>query len=635
MTSPHKRTPILAVLICFALSLALSTTLLAQGKPKTRAEIPAKYKWNLAEIYPSWQAWEADMALLDKKMDEFAALQGTLTKSSANLLKAYKLNDEIGMLDIKTYRYPQLMRDTDLRDNDISARFQQSNILEAKLGTATAWFSPELLSIGWDKLQKWFAENSGLAPYRFPLEDLYRRQKHVLDEKGERLLSYFSTFSSTPSTCYDELTTSDIKFPTVTLSDGKEVTLSPEQYYVILERNKNQKDRRLCWENMYGVYNANANTYAALYNSVCQKDWAYAQARNYPTTLDAALDVNNVPTAVYENLINSVKSGSAPLQRYYQLRKKALKLDSYHLYDGSLPVVDFERSYDYDSLLPMLVQSVAPLGKDYQDMYKRATSGGWVDVFESEGKASGAYSAGVYGFHPFMLINYSGTQEAAFTMAHELGHCMHSMLSQKYQPYITSQYTIFVAEVASTLNEALFLDYMLEHSKDPKERIRLLEQAIDNIDGTYYTQAMFADFERRVHGLAEQGQPITADGLKEIYKQMWAEYFGTSVEFEDLYGILWSRISHFYDVPYYVYQYATCYAASAKIHQEIISKDPKVRTAALNSYLTLLKSGGDDYPMEQLKKAGVDLSQPATMQAIVAELDRLVTQLDTELKKLN
>jgi len=347
------------------------------------------------------------------------------------------------------------------------------------------------------------------------------------------------------------------------------------------------------------------------------------------------LNIGNVPTTVYENLVNNVKSGSAPLQRYYQLRKKALKLDSYHVYDGSLPLVEFELSYDYDSLLPMLVQSVAPLGKDYQEMYKQATSTGWVDVFESEGKNSGAYSAGVYGIHPFMLTNYSGTLEAAFTMAHELGHCMHSMLSQKYQPYITSEYTIFVAEVASTLNEALFLDYMLERSKDPRERIRLLQQTIDNIDGTYYMQAMLADFERRAHGLAEQGQPITADALKGLYKQMWGEYYGNSVEYEDLLGIRWSRISHFYDTPYYVYQYATSFAASAKIHQDITSKDPKVRKAALDRYLTLLKSGGNDYPMEQLKKAGVDLSQPATMQAMVAELDRLVTQLDAELKKLN
>lgn len=630
-----KRSQTLIALITLILLFATVATADAQSKAKTRDEIPAKYKWNLAEIYPDWKAWEADMSLLDKKISEFAALQGTLAKSSSDLLRAYKLFDEISMLAIQAYRYPQLTRDTDMRDNGVSARFQQFNALYAKYGTASAWFNPELLSIGWDKLQVWLNENPGLTPYRFPLEDLYRQQKHVLNADGERLLSYFSNFGAAPSTCYDELTTSDIKFPTVTLSDGKQVTLSPEQYSLVLENNRNQQDRRLCWQNSYGVYNANINTHAALYNAVCQKDWAFAQARDYPTTLDAALDVNNVPTSVYHNLINSVKTGSAPLQRYYQLRKRALKLDSYHLYDGSIPLADLQRSYDYDSLLPMLLESVAPLGKEYQEMYKQAVYGGWVDVFENEGKASGAYSAGTYGIHPFMLMNYNGTQEAAFTMAHELGHCMHSMLSQKYQPYVTSQYTIFVAEVASTLNEALFLDYMLAHSQDPKERIRLLEQAIDNIDGTFYAQAMFADFEYRVHTLVEKGEPVTSEGLKELLKGMWAEYYGTSVEYEDLYGILWARISHFFDVPYYVYQYATSFAASAKIHQDIISKDPKIRNAALEKYLTLLKSGGNDYPMEQLKKAGVDLSQPANMQAVVSELDRLVTQLELELKRLN
>ena len=626
------RSPI--VPLTLALLLALTSSLFSAPKTRSRADIPAKYKWNLADIYPDWQAWEKDMTVLEKKMDEFAALKGTLTKSSADLLKAFKLNDELNIIGYKAYRYPSLTRDTDLRDNDVSARFQKIRILYSKFGTATSWFDPELLTIGADRVQQWLKEDAQLAPYRFYLDDLYRKQKHVLDENGERLLSYFSNFDQAPSTAYEELTTSDIKYRTITLSDGKEVTLSPEQYGLIILTNRNQADRRLAWQNSYGVYNDNVNTHAALYNGVCQRDWALAQSRNHATTLDAALDENNIPNAVYDNLVACVKKGVGPLQRYYQLRKKALKLESYHLYDGGIPIIQFDRTYDYDSVLPWFAESVAPLGKDYQARIKKATAGGWIDVYENEGKATGAYSARVYGVHPYLLMNYNGTLEAVFTIAHELGHSMHTVLSYENQPFATADYTIFVAEVASTLNEALFLDYMLEHSKDPKERIRLLEQAINNLDGTFYTQVMFADFERQAHALAEQGQPITADVLKDLYKRLWQEYFGATVEYEDLYGILWSRISHFFDTPYYVYKYATCFAASAKIHDELVGKDAKVRKATLDRYMTLLKSGGNDYPMEQLKKAGVDLTQPQTYQAVVDEMDRLVTRLEKEVQNL-
>ncbi len=629
-----KRPLAILLYLTLAVLFALQTCAFAQAKPKQRSEVPDKYKWNLADIYPNWQAWEQDMTKLGTMMDEFAALKGTLTKSSADLLKALKLNDDLNIIGYKVYRYPQLTRDTDLRDNDVSGRYQKVRILFAKFGTATAWLEPELLTLGDAKVQQFLKESAGLAPYRFYLDDLYRRQKHVLNEEGERLLSYFSNFNQVPATTYDELTTSDIKYRSVKLSDGKEVTLSPEQYGLIILTNRNQDDRRLAWQNSYAVYNDNINTHASIYNGVCQKDWANAQSRGYATTLDAALDEKNVPQVVYDNLVASVKKGAGPLQRYYQLRKKFLGLETYHLYDGGIPVIEFKRSYDYDSILPWIVQSVAPLGKDYQNLMKQATAGRWVDVYENEGKATGAYSAGVYGVHPFLLTNYNGTLEAVFTVSHELGHCLHSMLSQENQPFATSQYTIFTAEVASTLNEALMLDYMLEHSKNPRERIRLLEQAINNLDGTFYTQVMFADFEHQAHQMVEQGQPITADVLKELYKKLWDEYFGTTVAYEDLYGILWSRISHFFDSPYYVYQYATSYAASAKIHEDLTSKDGKVRKAALDRYLTLLKSGGNDYPMEQLKKAGVDLSQPQTMQAVVADMDKLVTRLEKELNSI-
>jgi len=317
-----------------------------------------------------------------------------------------------------------------------------------------------------------------------------------------------------------------------------------------------------------------------------------------------------------------------------RLRKEALGLETYHLYDGRIPIVDFDKKYEYDDISDWILDSVKPLGKDYQEKMRDAFNGGWIDVYENEGKRSGAFSAGVYGVHPYMLMNYNETLESVFTLAHEAGHTMHTIYSHENQPFATAGYTIFVAEVASTLNEALFLDYMFKRSKDPKERIALLQQAIDNIFGTFYTQVLFADFEQRAHRLVEQGQPITAEVLRNLYLDLVKEYYGDAVMVDDLYGALFARISHFYGSPYYVYKYATCFASSAKLVREITSDDKKTRDASLERYLTLLKSGGNDYPMEQLKKAGVDLSQPETIQAIVDQLSDLVTRLEGELANL-
>lgn len=621
----------LAILASFLIATAAQA---AMPKSKVRSEIDAKYRWNFSDIYPSWDAWEKDKAVMEQKMNEYAALKGTLSGGAQNILKAYKLNDEMNIISYKVYRYPQLQRDVNTKDNDISAKLQQVQMLFAKFGTATAWFSPELLAIKWETMKKWLDETPGLEPYRFTISNLYRQQAHVLDENGERLLSYFSTFNNAPQSAFTELSTSDIKFRKAKFSDGEERTLTPGEYSQLLTTSRNQADRKLAFETMYGVYADNQNTYAAIYAGICQRDWAQAQARNYKSTLEAALDADNVPMQVYENLVSGVKAGCAPMQRYYKLRKAALGLQDYHLYDGSVSVVDGDKVYDYDEVLPMVVESVAPLGTDYQAKMRKATSSGWIDVFENEGKRSGAYSAGVYGVHPYMLMNYNGTLDAVFTLAHELGHTMHTQLSHETQPFVNSQYTIFVAEVASTLNEALFLDYMLKKITDPKERVKLLEQQIDNILGTFYTQVMFADYEHQAHKMAEEGQPITADVLNGVYRKIMTDYFGDSVVRDDLYDVLWTRIPHFYNSPYYVYQYATCFASSAKLVQGIQSKDAKVRKEATDKYLTLLKSGGNDYPMEQLKKAGVDLSKPETIKAVVDQLDALVNQYELELKKL-
>lgn len=630
----RQRSVVQSFVLALTLVLFGSSMLLAGPYGLDRDSIPDKYKWDFTDIYASWDEWHAGMAQLEQLMDQYAALEGTLAQGPDQILKAYKLGDELGILLYRVYRYPQLMRDTDTRNNEISAKLQEVQILLAKFNSATSWFNPELLSISWDTMKGWLNKTPELAPYAFGIEDLYRSQEHVLPPEQEKLLSYFSRFGSTPGNIHDELSTADIEFPEVTLSSGETVTMTPGSYYNILSTNRNQEDRRKAFEAHYGVYNANINTYASIYNGIVQRDWAMAQARNYKSTLDAALFGDNVPAEVFENLMSTVKAGTAPVRRYMKLRKEKLGLDTYHLYDGSIPLVDIDKTYNYDDITDDIIASVAPLGKEYQAKMKKIFTDRWIDVYENEGKSSGAYSAGVYGVHPYLLLNFNGTLDNVFTVAHEVGHCMHTQLSDESQPFATASYTIFVAEVASTLNEALFLDYMMERTTDPKERVALLQHSIENILGTFYTQVMFADFEWQAHKMAEEGQPITAEALKQLYFSLLTEYYGDAVELDDLYGATWTRISHFYGSPYYVYKYATCFASSAKLVKEIQSSDDEVREAAVKRYLTLLRSGGSDYPMNQLQAAGVDLSKRETIQAVVSQLDALVSQFETELQKI-
>ena len=634
MHSPTASSRISFVLLLLLLTFTAAASYAEVPDTLVRDEIPDKYKWDFSDIYPGWDAWEADLAKLEALMDEFPKLKGTLSEGPQQLLKAATMGDELGMLANTVYRYPGLMMAVDARNTEVAAKLQSVQILFQRFGTAMAWYNPEVLEIPYDTVAGWIDATPALEIHRFGLEDLFRQQTHVLSEDKEELLSYFSPVNNTAGNVYTELSTSDIEFPEVTLPSGETVTMSPGTYYGILEKNRSQADRKAAFEAFYGVFEQNANTYAAIYNGILQSDWASAQARNYDSCVGAALDGNNIPVSVYENLVDVARENPGPVHRFNALRKKVLGLDEYHNYDSSVPLVDFDKSYPFDDIKDWIVASVEPLGKSYTKKMDEAFSSGWVDVYENEGKRSGAFSAGVYGVHPFMLLNYNETMDSFFTTAHEMGHTLHTMLSNETQPYTTSGYTIFVAEVASTLNEALLLDYMLDKTDDPLEKAALLTHAIDDIIGTFYTQVMFADYELQAHRLVEEGQPITKDVLKDLYGGLLTTQLGPAVTGDDLYTYAWTRISHFYNVPFYVYQYATCYASSAQIYKELTTGDKKSRQATLDRYMTLLKSGGNDHPMEQLRKAGVDLGTPAPFQAVVDHLDELVTQLEVELDKL-
>jgi oligoendopeptidase F len=601
------------------------------GPVPDRDAIPVKYQWDLQSICASWDEWTASYAKLDGAIGAFKSRQGTLSQGASPLLDAFKAMDEMGALAYQVWYFAALQYDQDQRNNENNGRRQQVQILFARQQQASSWFNPELLEIPLDTIRGWMDSNADLAVYRFAIESLFHEQEHVLDEKGERLLSFAGRFGSVPHDSYAALTTADMKFPTITLAGGDEVTLTYGQYRALLETNRRQEDRAAAYRAFHQTYANNQNTYASLYNGVLQRDWFHARARGYESTLHAALHGNNIPTSVVENLIAVTKAGVEPLRRYHRLRRKVLGLETYRLYDIFVPLVQHDIRYPYDEVGGWIVDSVRPLGAEYQANVRRAFDGRWIDVFENVGKRSGAYSAPVYGAHPFMLLNYNETLDAVFTLAHEMGHSMHTMLSHRAQPFVYAGYTIFVAEVPSTLSEALFLDLMLERATSHEQRAMLLQHAIDSIAGTFYTQVMFADFELQAHRLVERDQPVTAETLSNIYSTLLREYYGDVIDQEPISRMTWARIPHFFSTPYYVYQYATCFASTARLMQQIRASDPGTRQAAVDRYLDLLSAGGSAYPMELLARAGVDLSQPDTVKAVATELDALVSKLEAEL----
>ena len=597
-----------------------------------RSEIKQEYKWNLSDIYENYSDWEKDFEKVSDLKKELAGFKGQFG-NEGKLLEFFQKQEEMDKISYKLYRYPQLARDLNSSDKEAVEHLQKVQFLFAEISTELSWVNSELVD-NRENIEKWI-EKKEFDDYRFGLKNLFRLQKHILEEKESKLLSYYSSFFSAPRSIYSEVTVTDVEWPQVTLSSGEKVEVTPANYSKILSTNRNQEDRKLMFQTFYTIYEKKKNTIAAIYNSILQKGIASKKAYNYDSFLLSHLESDNIPEEIYLNLVNTAKNNTKPLQRYLKLRKKILGLEKYYNFDGSINLIEFDKEYEYDEAKEIVLNSVAPLGKDYVEKMKKAISEGWLDVFEAKGKRTGAYSAGVYGVHPYMLLNYNKTLDSVFTLAHELGHTLHTLYSDENQPFSMADYTIFVAEVASTFNERLLLDYMLENTNDPKERIALLEQEIGNIVGTFYFQALLADYEYQAHKLAEAGEPITAEVLSKIMEDLFDKYYGDIIEKDDLIYIFWARVPHFFNSPFYVYQYATCFASSAILYEKMInSNDESEKKQTLDKYIQLLSSGGNDFPMEQLKKAGVDLSKIETIEAVAKQFDLLLDKLEVEISKL-
>jgi len=603
-----------------------------EKKEFKRDNIGQEYKWNLSDIYENYSAWEKDFEKVSELKKELAGFKGQFG-NEGKLLEFFQKQEEMDKISYKLYRYPQLARDLNSSDKEAVEYLQKVQFLFAEISTELSWVNSELVD-NRENIEKWI-EKKEFDDYRFGLKNLFRLQKHILEEKESKLLSYYSSFFSAPRSIYSEVTVTDVEWPQVTLSSGEKVDVTPANYSKILSTNRNQEDRKLMFQTFYTIYEKKKNTIAAIYNSILQKGIASKKAYNYDSFLLSHLESDNIPEEIYLNLVNTAKNNTKPLQRYLKLRKKILGLEKYYNFDGSINLIEFDKEYEYDEAKEIVLNSVAPLGKDYVEKMKKAISEGWLDVFEAKGKRTGAYSAGVYGVHPYMLLNYNKTLDSVFTLAHELGHTLHTLYSDENQPFSMADYTIFVAEVASTFNERLLLDYMLENTNDPKERIALLEQEIGNIVGTFYFQALLADYEYQAHKLAEAGEPITAEVLSKIMEDLFDKYYGDIIEKDDLIYIFWARVPHFFNSPFYVYQYATCFASSAILYEKMInSSDESERKETLDNYIQLLSSGGNNFPMEQLKKAGVDLSKIETIEAVAKQFDLLLDKLEVEIGKL-
>ena len=597
---------------------------------KDRKTIEQKYKWNLNDIYENYDMWESDLEKFEKLTKEVPKYKGQIKNNSEKFVELELLMEKIARLLDRLYLYPYMLKDLDSTDEMTSIKMQEIEMIYTKFGTETAWIAPEMLEIPEETMNEWIKKHPELEERRFGLSEMYRLRKHVLSEDKEQLLSHFSQFMGSSSDIYGELSISDMKWNTVKLSTGEELAVSNGVYSKILATNRNQEDRKLAFEALYKSYENSKNTFAAIYRAIIQQNVASCNARSYESCLDRALENKNIPKEVYFSLVNSAQENTAPLRRYIELRKKALKLKEYHYYDNSINIVDYNKVFKYDDAKEIVLNSVKPLGEDYQAKMKRAISEGWLDVFETKNKRSGAYSINIYDVHPYMLLNYQETMDAVFTLAHELGHTLHSMHSSEAQPYSTADYTIFVAEVASTFNERLLLDYMLENSDDSLEKIALLEQALGNIVGTYYIQTLFASYEYEAHKMIEEYKAVTPDILSDIMYNLFKKYFGDTITIDELQKIIWSRIPHFFNSPFYVYQYATSFASSAKLYENL-----KTNPESREKYLTLLKSGGNNHPMEQLKLAGVDLTKKESFDSVAKEFDRLLDVLEEELKKIN
>jgi oligoendopeptidase F len=594
---------------------------------RDRAKVPDRYKWDLTPIYADDDAWRKAKDALRAEIPAIGRLKGTLARSPADLRTALELSSRLSKELNRLYVYASMSADQDTRDAKYQAMKQEITQVATTLGSATSFLEPEILKMDRATVERHLKAEPKLEVYRHSLDDVLRRQAHTGTEGEEKIIADAGLVTGAPGEIYGLFSDADFPYPTATLADGSQVKLD-QATFQRLRPSPRREDRQKVFATFFAGLGAYRSTFGAQLNGAIQKDIFYMKARKYGSAVESALDANAVPVPVYRSLVEGVNASLPSFHRYLKLRQRILGLDQLHYYDLYTPLVaGLDRKYTVEEARGIITKSLAPLGPDYVAVVQRAFDERWLDMFPTEGKRSGAYSnGGAYDVHPYMLLNYNGLFADVSVLTHELGHTMQSYYSNKAQPFPNAGYPIFVAEVASTFNEALLIDSVLKDTKDDKTRLSLLGEALEGIKGTVFRQTQFAEFELRTHEMAEKGQPITGESLDTLYMEISRKYYGHDkgvciVDPEVAHE--WAYIPHFY-YNFYVFQYATSYTASAALSEKVLAGDAE----ATRRYLAFLSAGGSKYPIDLLKDAGVDMTTREPLELTVKKMNRIMDEIE-------
>lgn len=595
-----------------------------KNKVLTRKEVPEELTWRLEDIFATDEAWEKEYKEVSVLAEKASTFQGTFASGAEELFKAFMYRDELSERIRRLYTYSHMRYDQDTTNSHYQAMDSRIKTLFVKVSTGLSFMTPEILSLEEEELEKYLNEHEGLQLYRQVLKEINEMRPHVLPAEQEALLAQLSEVANASSQTFSTLNNADLEFPSIKDDKGEEVELTHGRYIRFLESD-NREVREAAFRAMYGTYGKFRNTFASTLAGNVKRDNVNAKIRNYTSARHAAMADNHIPEQVYDNLVNTVNKNLHLLQRYVSLRKKVLGVDELHMWDLFTPLVkESKMEVPYEEAKDIMLKSFAPLGEEYVATATKGLENRWVDVLENKGKRSGAYSSGSYGTNPYILMNWQDNVSNLFTLAHEFGHSLHSYYSRENQPFTYGDYSIFVAEVASTCNEALLNDYLLKTIDDPQKRIYLLNYWLEGFRGTVFRQTMFAEFEHLIHKLEQDGEALTADKLTEVYYELNKKYFGDDMVVDEEIGLEWARIPHFY-YNYYVYQYSTGYSAAVALSNQILSEGQPAVDRYINEFL---KAGSSNTPIEVLKKAGVDMTSSSPIEEACKVFEEKLNELE-------
>lgn len=588
-----------------------------------RKEVPKEYTWDLESMFSTVEDWEKEYSRVEKLAEEFEKHKGELAKSSKNLLQALKDGDDLFRAMSNVYAYTHMKLDEDTTNSKSQSLSDKSLNLYVKVEEKSSFLVPEILTLDEETLNRYMEEQKDLKLYGKYLEDIMRQKDHVLSAREESILAQMGEVANSPEKIFSMMNDADLRFPKIKGEGEKEIEITQGNFIPLME-SKDREVRKNAFKAFYSVYENFKNTFAATLNGDLKNNIFNAKIRNYKSTREASLSRNNIPLSVYDNLIKSVHENLDSMYKYMDIRKRALGLDELHMYDVYTPIVkEVDFNIPYEEGVELIKKALSPLKEEYLTAMNEGFNSRWIDVYENRGKRSGAYSSGSYDSKPFILLNYHNTLDNVFTIAHEMGHSMHSYFTRKYQPFVYGNYSIFVAEVASTANEALLLDYMLKNAKDKNEKLYLLNHYLESFRTTLFRQTMFAEFELIINEYLEKGGALTAEYLCETYRKLNKLYYGPNMVIDDEIAIEWARIPHFY-YNYYVFQYATGFSAAIDLSKKILEDDDP----AVDRYMDFLKSGSSDYPINVLKKAGVDMTTKEPVDNAMKLFKELVDEFD-------